>query len=310
MVDKDLELEYVACNLCNSNSYELHLQREDLNLYLPGIFRLVKCKNCGLIYQNPRPSQNSWETIYPDEYDQYVNVNKGQHTLKLFIDNYGLFKRAKIISKYCKGGNLCDIGCSTGDFLITLQRFPQWNGYGVEPKKTMAEIANARRLKVHHGYFDEKAFPDIEFDCVTLWNTIEHLSDPSDTLSLINRRLNKGGLLIFNTPNLDSFDARFFGKYWIGYELPRHFFVFSENTIDSLLQKSGFNIERTFCFYGQHAAAMSSLRFYLRAQSKGKLYSLENILFSIPVKALLLPIFYLQDKIKKSSQISIIAKKT
>ena len=304
-----IKYESVSCNLCGSENYEQFLERGDLSTGIPGMFNLVKCKDCGLVYQCPRPSLESWDAIYPEEYDQYAFDNNQSQNGATILKNYGVHKRVRLLSKFSKGGKVCDIGCSTGDFLFELRNSSQWECYGVEPKKAAAEAAKKRGLNVVHGMFDEDIFPGVQFDVITLWNVIEHLYNPVETLNIIHNRLKLGGTLIFNTPNLDSLDAKIFKQYWIGFELPRHMYVFSEETISRLMQTTDFKIINNLCFYGQHAAAMSSVRFLLRSKLNNRYKFIEDFLFSYPLKGLLAPIFYVQDKMKKSSQVTIVAKK-
>ncbi|MEM4239244.1 MAG: class I SAM-dependent methyltransferase, partial [Nitrososphaerota archaeon] len=142
---------------------------------------------------------------------------------------------------------------------------------------------------------------------VTLWHTLEHMYNPLDALKKIHLLLKPDGFLIFSTPNLDSLDARLFGQYWIGYELPRHLQVFSYHTLSMLVNKSGFVILDMRCLYGSYAAAASSIRFWMR----GKYYNarwrkaMERVLFSLPLRVLASPYFFLIDKLRLSSAITV-----
>ena len=46
--------EQVCCYYCGTDSYEKMTYAEDDLTGKPGTFRFVKCKHCGLAYQNPR----------------------------------------------------------------------------------------------------------------------------------------------------------------------------------------------------------------------------------------------------------------
>ncbi len=303
-----IEFENVACNLCGNNDFEIFLDREDLNTYLEGTFRLVRCKHCGLVYQNPRPSSKSWGVIYPEEYDQYINLSDREYYRNVAY-RYGFQKRLRAIEKFTKGGNLCDIGCATGDFLREVQLHNHWHAFGIEPSSYASAIAQNAGLSIHNGTLSDKPFPDIQFDVISMWNVIEHLEDPKKNLQEIYDRLRPGGLLIFTTPNLESFDARFFKKYWIGYELPRHYYIFSKTTLLEYLKVTGFDLLSTQCLYGEHAAAMSSIRFWLRAKHPNLRKGSEKVLFSLPFRILMAPFISILNLFEKSSPITIIAQK-
>lgn len=304
----NLEYDTVNCNFCGSDESEPFLTRGDLNVGVEGDFHLVRCKQCGLVYENPRPALSSWNLIYPDEYDQYT-LQSNNEFQKNILYRYGLQKRLKFIECFKKSGSICDLGCATGDFLREVKFHNNWQGYGVEPNPFASNIAREVGLNVETASFLDNPFPGMNFDVICMWNVIEHLPDPLGTLHEINKRLNPGGLLVFTTPNLESFDARLFGRYWIGYELPRHFFVFSKTTLLKYLRKTNFTFLDDQCIYGEHAAAISSLRFWLKAKHPKHIAKLEKLLFSTPIRILLSPVFFITDKMKKSSPITIIAQK-
>lgn len=307
-----MKLETVSCNLCGFEGHSPHLNRGDLSLNIPGEFQLVRCDNCGLIYQSPRPSAGQITQLYPPEYDQHRRaVEQNQSAIARFDRLYGLRKRAKAVTRRLEHGRLLDVGCATGDF-IEVMRDKGWDVTGIEPSLTASRWAREHRgLDVRTGTLETVALADESFDVVTLWNAIEHLPDPKGSLDAINRVLRNNGLLVVTTPNLDSVDARLFGRHWIGYELPRHFYVFSRRTLSSMLEKAGFQILETRCLYGSHAAAMSSIRFWLRSELIDPRIRepLERMLFSRFLRILTAPYFYLMDRLQLSGPLTVVSSK-
>lgn len=304
-----MQLERVKCNLCGSEEYTHFLNREDLLLFLPGEFTLVKCDTCGLVYENPRPVLADLPLIYPDTYDPFDDPEKRSKLKKLQV-SYGHRKKLRWIEKFQNGGNICDVGCATGDFVYEAQATDKWTAFGVEPSAKAVQTAIERGLNIKKGVFEESIFPNVQFDVVTMWNVIEHLADPKHTLEKINQKLKSGGWLVFTTPRLLTFGSNFFGKYWMGYELPRHFYVFSTETIEQLLQRTGFAVCETACVYGTFALTMTSVRFWLSSLTGKRNPMVEKILFSPIMQLLTLPYFYLQDQLKLSSSITVFAQKT
>ena len=294
-------MENVLCNLCGSNKYKPFLVRGDLNLFLEGQFQLVQCKQCGLVYLNPRPSPNEILSYYLNDYDQFnVAVQHEKHILARWGRRYGLEKRGKVILKHKPHGKLLDVGCATGDFLASMQQRTGWQVIGIEPNQQAAQYVREHyKIEVHTDSIEKLSLDDDTFDVVTLWNVIEHLPNPSASLNTINRLLAHDGLLVISTPNLDCPYASLFGKYWIGYELPRHLYVFSLQTLSSLLSKSGFKIIDTLSLYGEYAAVASSIRFWLRAKYNRKrwLNTFEKLLFSYPLRILSAPYFFITTRL-------------
>ena len=95
-------------------------------------------------------------------------------------------------------------------------------------------------MTVHADLRRLQDFPDRCFDVVTMWHVIEHLADPLNTLSTVQRVLKPGGLLMLRTPNAASWEARLFRGCWYGVDAPRHLHLFSPDTLARCLAQAGF----------------------------------------------------------------------
>lgn len=69
--------------------------------------------------------------------------------------------------------------------------------------------------------------------------------------------------MVLGVPHLASFDAALFGRYWIGWDAPRHLYAFDSDVLKVLLSNAGFISHDRNCFYGGYGAFYLSLRFYL-----------------------------------------------
>ena len=101
-MDHEIKFEEVACNICGSKDSSVYLTRGDLYTFLPGSFTMVVCRNCGLIYQNPRPDEENFEQIYPPDYYQYDRELPNETLMRREANHYGLRKRVNLILKYQK----------------------------------------------------------------------------------------------------------------------------------------------------------------------------------------------------------------
>lgn len=241
-VDKDFE--YVKCNLCDSDNSSILFKGKDMVHKKKGLFTVVKCLNCGLIYTNPRPNENIISKYYPDEYwDIYDNEDEGiDIRLKKLVHKFINKISYKMTISPQLGGKILDIGCGDGKRLLELRK-DGWDTYGVEISDLAAEYVRERYgLNVITGKVEDARFKNEIFDVIILDNVLEHLSDPKTSLIEISRILKNDGTLAIIIPNVNSFEAKQFRKYWTGWELPRHLYHFTPMSIRDLLAKTGFEV--------------------------------------------------------------------
>lgn len=238
--------EYVECNLCGLTSSDMVFKGKDIKYKKNGLFSVVKCKKCGLVYTNPRPVQKNISNYYPNEYwemDEVDNVSNDIETkLKKFAHKFINKISYKMTVPPKQGGKILDIGCGDGTGLLKLKK-EGWETYGVEISDLAAKYAREKRgLAVFTGTVEDAEFDAEFFDGIVLSHVVEHLYNPKSTLTEVNRILKKNGILIICLPNFSSVEAKIFEKYWIGWDLPRHLYHYTPITITSLLNKTGFNV--------------------------------------------------------------------
>ncbi|MBI4743975.1 MAG: class I SAM-dependent methyltransferase [Actinobacteria bacterium] len=224
--------------------------------YTKGIFNIVKCDKCGLVYLNPRPKNEFIHEYYPNTYEPY-NINSNdfyQKLNELFLSSY--YKKNKnlsdcLISFLCQliyhpipkeyKGRILDVGCGNGIYLYNLEKYG-WDVHGIEiSPKAVAFAQEKLGLKsVRQGTIKDAKYPHEYFDVITMNHVIEHLPNPKEALREINRMLKNEGLLIITTPNINAFNAKIFREYWFPLETPRHLNLFQASSLDKLLQYTGF----------------------------------------------------------------------
>jgi len=193
-----------------------------------------------------------------------------------------------------------------------MQRYGNWQVFGVEPNQWAARYAREQlKLDIFHGHLLEANLADNQFDVVTLWDVLEHLHDPRQTLTEIWRILKPGGFLICSVPNLDSIDAKLFGRFWIGLDAPRHLYVYSRCTLSAMLKAGCLQPRKFFCFYGRYTAFALSVRLVLRewVQSERTRTWLDRILFAPLWRFLFLPYFFFIDKLGRGTIVTVYAQK-
>ncbi|HLI50604.1 MAG TPA: class I SAM-dependent methyltransferase [Thermomicrobiaceae bacterium] len=231
----------VACDLCGSRNAEpIVVLRDLISGMTNDTFQLVRCRECGHRYLNPRPADPQLTVYYPDDYAPF-----GQYGLSARIKR---FQRRRLIRRNWSllgpPARVLDVGCATGELLASIRALGNPHVAGIEPSERAAEIARRRRgLDVRTGTLESAQIAPESFDVVLMSHTIEHLPSPSRTLGEIERVLSPGAYLFLWLPNADSWSARVFGRYWIGYDAPRHLHAFSTRTLTRLLARHGFAVE-------------------------------------------------------------------
>ena len=301
-------MEEIACNVCESDNYVVLYEGRDRLHGLGGPFRLVKCQQCGLIYLNPRPTRGELGRYYPPDYGPYAqDIEQGRGFLSSLTYRYGIAKRCRMITKRKKPGRILDVGCGAGHFLNGM-KLRGWQTFGIEISGEAAAYAKERfGLEVHVGELEEAEFTAAHFDAVTIWNVLEHLHDPLATLMEVNRLLKDDALLVFSIPNWASIDARLFGEFWVGLDMPRHLYNFPRPALEKLLAKTGFKTVEAGCFFGSHGLFVLSLQFFLEEKMSRRDLRQFLLWLSCTKLARLIdsPYFYLVDKLGRGPIITM-----
>lgn len=230
-----------VCPACNSTKFEPYLQTMDY-FFSQKEFSISKCQACAFLYTNPRPVESSASGYYhSEEYISHSNSDKGLvNRVYKIVRNYSLNKKSDLVKRYFATGKVLDIGCGTGHFLHHLSS--SFEVMGVEPGEAARQYATDQfNLTVNPDLFslnDAKA----DFDVISMWHVLEHVYPLDDYIKKIRQLLNPKGILIIAVPNPASADATYYNKFWAAYDLPRHLYHFTQNTITELLLKHHFEL--------------------------------------------------------------------
>jgi len=230
-------MEYVKCALCGSEDSSLILTAGDYRLHITNEkFNLVQCRQCGLIYVNPRPAREEMSKFYPKEY--YDEQNRISKLAVKFLQ----YMKIQNIMSFKKKGRILDVGCGDGSFILHFKKMG-WEVYGIDTSEIAYRLATKKLGRnIFNLQLKDCHFPDSYFDVVTLNHVLEHRSDPNGELREIHRILKDGGILLLSTPNINSLQFKISRERWFGLDLPRHLYHYSHKTIISMLKKNGFNV--------------------------------------------------------------------
>jgi 2-polyprenyl-3-methyl-5-hydroxy-6-metoxy-1,4-benzoquinol methylase len=234
------------CLVCGSDQFEPFLVCKDYTVSQES-FNIVSCKSCGFKFTNPRPDTAVLGNYYKAEsYVSHSNSKKGiVNKLYHMVRGYTLKQKVKLVSAYVSRGTILDYGCGTGMFLSACKK-AGWETFGMEPDDSARQIASEQNLNL---FADKNTLQlhiaEKEFDAITLWHVLEHVTDVYNTLAFFKHKLKPQGVLIIAVPNHVSYDAQYYKEYWAAYDVPRHLHHFDLKSMKSLLEHSGFQLVET-----------------------------------------------------------------
>jgi SAM-dependent methyltransferase len=243
-----LRLVETRCALCGSASAEPVAAGPDFEYdTAPGEFRFVRCRSCAHLYLSPRPAPSELSRIYPPNY--YAFGGPG-NALVARVRRRWEGGKVRLYRELVGEGRrrLLDVGCGNGRFLSLLREFGprDWQLVGVD--FDAAAVAHCRQLgfEAYAGRVEDLPLEQGRFDAVIMLQLIEHVEDPVAISRSVFQVLEPGGVFIVETPNLGGLDYRWFqGRWWGHYHFPRHFHLFSADSLRRMLESAGFAIVRS-----------------------------------------------------------------
>lgn len=218
---------------------------------LPGIFQVVKCRNCGLMRTNPRPTPGVIGFYYPDDYGPYLNtqvdrikpsagIGKSLKTFASHIINNNTQKIPKL-----EPGRMLEIGCASGAFLRQMAG-QGWQVQGIEFSEKAAQSARQLGYHIHAGSLEAAPDPDKPFDLIVGWMVLEHLHDPIGCLKKLRHWAKPNAWLAISLPNAASLEFRMFKDKWYALQLPNHLHHFTPHTLALVLEASGWSLHKVY----------------------------------------------------------------
>jgi SAM-dependent methyltransferase len=262
--------EHTNCAWCGTSASEVVFEGPDRLHDLPGLFYFRRCKQCGVLRQDPRLTWEHLSSYYPQDYPAYTfDAGEMNPFLLKKINNYGNIKRRRFVEKYQPCGRLLEVGSGTGAFLRELVKSGRWEVVGIEPNQEAAAYTSENLgVSIHHGRFSEVDLKPATYDAIVLWCVLEHLSEPVQDLRYIHSLLKDGGWLFFSMPNYESLEAKVFGPFWSGWDLPRHLYIFPRSILYEILTQIGFGQISKRCISTSYHALGHSLEFWSQSWEK------------------------------------------
>ncbi len=246
------------CPACGSTRQSGQLIARDLRYGGEGDFLIVRCGDCGTGRTSPALEDVSrW---YPDTYQNFL----GRDSVfdRIFIRATGSYvgtrrtgrqrALAAVVPACDLGGTvttemtMLDVGAGSGHMVGALHRLGI-DAWGVEPSSAAVQHATRRGVTtVEVGTLDTfiEAHPDMRWDVIRFWHTLEHMRSPADDLSIAAAVLKPGGRIVIGVPNFGGAMSRVMGPSWDGLEVPRHYTHFTRAGLRAVMERANLEVNR------------------------------------------------------------------
>jgi 2-polyprenyl-3-methyl-5-hydroxy-6-metoxy-1,4-benzoquinol methylase len=232
----------VQCNICGA-SVRLgadHRWRKDG-------YDILECRSCRTLFRAELPDAGALREIYGPG---YFSDPSGQGQGQGYADYEGeepnhranALARLRLLERQQSVGRLLDVGCAAG-FFLDEARQRGWTVHGVELASEMVAYARGKLdLDVQASAFAEAKLEPGIFDAITMWDYIEHSTDPKGDLRRAAALLRPGGILAVSTGDASSIVARISGSHWHLLTPRHHNFFFTRDSLQQAFQSAGFEV--------------------------------------------------------------------
>ncbi|MBK9255868.1 MAG: class I SAM-dependent methyltransferase [Saprospiraceae bacterium] len=291
-------------------------------------YQLGVCIDCGFKFTQPRPNLN----FLIDYYNSISSVRFYKHTNEETLKDTK--KLHKAFKKYAPNGKrVLEIGCSTAYYLHGLKL----RGYEVVGTELSEDACNLARkwynVEVYASEYPPKEYLQT-FDIIILHHVIEHVIDPRDFLAKACEYLNKDGIVIIETPNVNSMGISVFKQHYPVLCPPGHLNYFSPATLTSILPSNFKSLDVTTINSGNSTIynSLNAISSFMgvkksiddKISKKTEFFSDNNTVVksnrkftilramfkvSYVIQTIFYPIFYLLEKSNKGENLQLIARK-
>ncbi len=303
------------CLICGHSFFDYLLTGTDKSTFEPGEFKLYKCKQCGLIQQNPIPTYDELARFYPSTYQGnltkniYQIKNKNKSISEIYTKTYTFFKDffapypsilKEVLSLKKNIKTSLDVGCGNGKFMYFLNQNTKFKTYGIDfDEEAISYIKDSYSLPCEAVNIDNFS-TNKKYDFVSMIHFLEHDLNPVKTLSKVSEIISKDGLLYIEVPNSSSILFDIFGKDWLALDLPRHVTHFNSKNLKNILNNCGFEVIKVKYRYFEYSMLFSLIyklnisKFVSKMRSKYPFFAISlfalELLIERPLSLLVLPI--------------------
>ena len=259
------------CKLCNSNNTKLIKVKEKFHGTFDE-FNYIQCLACKSLIIKEIPKNLS--NYYPSNYYSFKDINPSTTKIRWTLVNslkewtrkkywqyiiskkpfniigflIAIFKKQpenhllKILGKAKLHSNskVFDIGCGGGDLLKKLYGFGYSNVFGLDPNIQDSVYINKTKLVIKSDLIEYCEKTNKRYDLIMFNHSFEHIFNPDEVLVSIKKLSHEETFFIIRVPLADSYAFEHYKENWVQLDAPRHLYLFSKESMLSLLKKHGF----------------------------------------------------------------------
>lgn len=238
-------IHYNSCPVCGATEIAGKLQATDFTVSGEQ-FSIYQCNSCQACFTQDVPGPAAIGHYYKSEnYISHTNTSKGLiNRLYLRVRKRTLRQKRRLVeaSTGVKAGNVLDLGSGTGAFAAEMKA-GGWQVTGLEPDPGARKVAREQFGVLLSDTGMLFNLPPAAFDAITLWHVLEHVHDLHGYMARMTTLLKSGGKIFIAVPNYTAADAAFWGPYWAAWDVPRHLYHFSPESVQQLAARHGLRIQ-------------------------------------------------------------------
>lgn len=249
----------------------------------------------GISFTHPVVTDEKIEKYYNTI--DYLSHSSNKTLMSVLFDFFSkimLKKKTSFMLKLGPVNAYLDYGCGIGKLVSSMNK-KGVASYGYDTSALAVSACKSKSLKVSSNLND---LPN-QYDLISFWHSLEHVSDYVKVLNKTKQILSKNGTVVVALPNYDSFDAKFYSKFWAAYDTPRHRVHFTKKGFVKAASQLGFDVVKTkplfldsfyismmsekykqSLFYflkGFFVGALSNLFFFFTKQASSHIFVLKNL---------------------------------
>lgn len=157
---------------------------------------LMKCGKCGLLINRYFLSKEALKiTCRRQMLRTCREENPGESRIK------DANKQLDVLENYIKPGNVWDVASAAGFFMKAAED-RGWEVHGNEISKRAIKWAKQHYdIDIEYGFLEDLEFIADSYDAIVLWNALEHMYNPKETLEVCREMLKIGGLIYIRVPD-------------------------------------------------------------------------------------------------------------